>query len=102
MGKLTGSSLHTAFIMAMPSSIRRPRSRNGTPSALNSASIQPTPAPRISRPRDRFCNVASSLASGSGWRIGSTSTLVPSFTRCVQAAAQVSVSTGSQKFADGG
>ena len=50
MGKLTGSSLHTAFIMAMPSSIRRPRSRNGTPSALNSASIQPTPAPRISRP----------------------------------------------------
>ena len=58
--------------------MRRPRSRNGTPSAANSASSQPTPAPRINRPPDRFCNVASSLASGSGWRIGNTSTLVPS------------------------
>ena len=83
VGNVTGSSLHTAFIMAMPSSMRRPRSRNGTPRASNSASIQPTPAPRISRPCDRFCSVASSFASGSGWRIGSTSTLVPSFTRCV-------------------
>ena len=86
----------------MPSSMRRPRSRNGTPSASNSASSQPTPAPRINRPPDRFCNVASSLASGSGWRIGNTSTLVPSPTRLVQAAAQVSVSTGSQKIAEGG
>ena len=81
--KLTGSSVHTARIIAMPSSVRLPRSLNGTPSAANSASSQPTPAPRISRPSDRFCNVASSLASGSGCRIGSTSTLVPSPTRLV-------------------
>ena len=101
-GKLTGSSLHTARIIAMPSSMRRPRSWNGTPSAANSASIQPTPAPRISRPSDRLCNVASSFASGSGWRIGRTSTLVPSPTRRVAAAAQVSVRTGSQKIGEGG
>ena len=94
-GKLTGSSLHTARIIAMPSSIRRPRSRNGTPSAANSAAIQPTPAPRISRPSDRFCNVANSLASGNGWRIGNTRTLVPSPTLLVKAAAQVRVRTGS-------
>ena len=94
-GKLTGSSLHTARIIAMPSSIRRPRSRNGAPSAANSASIQPTPAPRISRPSERFCNVANSLASGSGWRIGNTSTLVPSPILLVKAAAQVRVRTGS-------
>ena len=92
VGKVTGSSFHTAFIIAMPSSMRRPRSRNGTPRASNSASIQPTPAPRINRPCDRFCSVASSLASGSGWRIGSTSTLVPSLTRCVHAAAPRSAS----------
>ena len=34
--------------------------------------------------------------------IGSTRTLVPSFTRLLQAAAQVSVRTGSQKFGEGG
>src|SRR5271169_4122692 len=79
----TGSCDHTARIMAMPSSMRRPRSLNGTPSASNSASSQPTPAPRINRPPDRFCRVANSLASGSGWRIGRTRTLVPSPTRLV-------------------
>ena len=93
--KLTGSSLHTARIIAMPSSMRRPRSRNGTPRAANSASSQPTPAPRMSRPPDKFCSVANSLASGSGCRIGNTRTLVPSPTRLVQAAAQVKLSTGS-------
>ena len=95
VGKVTGSCVQTARIMAMPSSIRRPRSLNGTPSALNSASIQPTPAPRIRRPSESSCSVASSLASGIGWRIGSTSTVVPSRTRLVQAAAQVRESTGS-------
>ena len=92
---VTGSWVHTARIIAMPSSVRRPRSWNGEPKAANSASSQPTPAPRISRPSEKFCSVANSLASGSGWRIGNTRTLVPSRTRLVTAAAQVKLSTGS-------
>jgi hypothetical protein len=32
--------------------VRAPRSWNGTPSAANSASLQPTPTPAISRPPD--------------------------------------------------
>ena len=84
-----GSWLHTARIIAIPSSMRRPRSWNGTPRAANSASSQPTPTPRISRPSEKLCKVDNSLASGSGWRIGSTSTLVPSRTRLVTAATQV-------------
>src|SRR5438552_3775857 len=84
--KETGSCDHTARIIAMPSSMRRPRSLNGTPSAANSGSSQPTPTPRISRPPDKLCNVDNSLASGSGWRIGRTITLVPSRTRSVTAA----------------
>ena len=92
---VTGSCDHTARIIAMPSSMRLPRSWNGAPNALNSGSSQPTPTPRISRPFDRFCNVESSLASGSGWRIGRTMTLVPSRTRSVTAATQVNVRIGS-------
>ena len=95
VGNVTGSWVQTARIIAIPSSIRRPRSWNGTPSAANSPSSQPTPAPRISRPSEKFCSVASSLASGSGWRSGNTSTEVPSRMRLVTAATQVSVSTGS-------
>src|SRR5204862_497437 len=71
--KLTGSCDHTARIIAMPSSMRRPRSWNGTPRAANSASSQPTPTPRISRPPDRLCKVDNSFASGSGCRIGRAS-----------------------------
>jgi hypothetical protein len=93
--KVTGSWLQTARIIAMPSSMRRPRSWNGTPRAANSASSQPTPTPRISLPPERLCSVASSFASGSGCRIGNTITLVPSRTRSVTAATQVRVSTGS-------
>ena len=94
LSNVTGSCDHTAFIIAMPSSMRRPRSLNGTPSAANSGSSQPTPTPMMSRPPERLCSVDNSLASGSGWRIGSTSTLVPSRTRSVTAATQVRVSTG--------
>jgi hypothetical protein len=42
------------------------------------------------------------LASGSGWRIGKTNTLVPSRTRFVTAAAQVRLSTGSKNNGERG
>src|SRR5207244_3240240 len=78
---------------AMPSSIRRPRSRNGTPSAANSAAIQPTAAPRISRPSRQVLQRRQLLGEGQRGRIGRTSTLVPSPIRFVKAAAQVRVRT---------
>src|SRR5438445_244983 len=100
--KLTGSCDHTARIIAMPSSMRRPRSLNGTPSAANSGSSQPTPTPRISRPPDKFCSVANSLASGSGSRIGRAMTLVPGRTRPVTEGNQVRARIGSKDEEGGG
>ena len=45
-----------------------PRSLKGTPSAANSPSIHPTPAPKMRRPPDRTSTLARSLATGSGDR----------------------------------
>ena len=50
------------------SSVRLPRSANGTPSAANSPSIQPTPAPKMRRPPESTSMLARSLATGSGDR----------------------------------
>ncbi len=86
--KLTGSSDQNARIIAIPSSSRRPRSSNGTPSAANSSFNQPDPAPRINRPSEKFCSVASSLANRNGCRIGSTSTVVPSRTKLFRESAR--------------
>ncbi len=56
------------------------------PSAANSSRIQPTPMPRRTRPCEIRSIVASSLASTSGLRYGTISTLVPMLTRSVRPA----------------
>src|ERR1051326_4807030 len=66
VGKLTGSSRQSARMSAMLSSVRRPRSRNGTPRAGNSASSQPTPMPKMTRPALNSCKVAICFAIGTG------------------------------------
>ena len=63
---------------AIDSSIRVPLPAKGTPSAPNSSSNQPMPAPRIIRPPDRWSRVANSLASTRGLRCGTTRMPVPS------------------------
>jgi hypothetical protein len=64
------SWLHSARMAAMWSSVRLPRSANGTPMASNSSSSQPTPMPSSMRPPDRWSRVASSLARTTGLRCG--------------------------------
>src|SRR5262245_26768664 len=85
----------------MASSVRAPRSANGTPSASNPSSSHPAAAPNNSRPPLNASTVASSLARCSGCRYGRTITLVPSRTRVVAAPAHVSATTGSSRYAGG-
>ena len=85
----------------MISSVRRPRSWNDCPSASNSASDHPTPTAIVSRPALSASRLASAFASQSGLCWGTTSTLVPSPTRSVTAAADASVSSGSKRYGDG-
>src|SRR5437763_16751578 len=66
--------------------VRAPRSWNGTPSAANSASFQPTPTPAISRPPDIRSIVAKLLAVATGLRYGIISTETPIPMRVVWAA----------------
>ena len=81
---VTGSVVHTARMSFTYSSVTAPRSSNGgAPSASNSSRSQPTPAPRITRPRERTSIVASILAATSGLRYGTTMTLIPSRVRVV-------------------
>ena len=47
----------------MFSSVRAPRSSNGTPTAANSSASHPTPTPAIARPPERTSRVASCLAA---------------------------------------
>ena len=70
----------------MYSSIRAPRSWNGTPRAANSSASQPTPTPSVTRPPDRWSSVAISFAVTTTLRCGSTSTPVASRIRSVRAA----------------
>ena len=85
----------------MISSVRAPRSWNVWPSALNSASDQPTPTAIVSRPPLSRSRLANEFASASGACCGSTSTLVPSPMRVVAAAAHASVISGSYRKGDG-
>ena len=79
----------------MYSSIRAPRSLNGTPRAANSSASQPTPIPSTTRPLDRWSSVAISLAVMTTLRCGSTSTPVASLILSVLAAAHVNQISGS-------
>jgi hypothetical protein len=85
----------------MASSVQAPRRAYGTPNSSISSRIQPTPAPRITRPGARWSSVASIFAVSTGWRCGSTSTLVPRRAREVTAAASVSAVSGSRKSVEG-
>ena len=61
-------------------SARRPRSFIGIPIAVSSGSFQPGPTPKKKRPSDTWSRVASSFASSTGWRSGTTRMWVPSRT----------------------
>ena len=47
----------------MLSSVRAPRSSNGTPTEANSSASQPTPTPAIARPPESTSRVANCLAT---------------------------------------
>ena len=68
-----------------------PRCLNGTPTASNSRLYQPAATPRSSRPLEIWSMLASSLASTTGLRSGSTRTPVPSLIVRVRAAIAVSM-----------
>ena len=81
--------------------MRRPRVAKSWSSASNSASLHPTPTPRISRPPLSASSDDVALASSSGWCMGTTSTLVPSRTSEVAAAPHVSDSSASNRYGEG-
>ena len=89
------SSFHNARIAAMFSSLRFPRSLNGTPIASNSSFIQPTPVPSSMRPFDMKSSVASSFASTTGLRCGKMRIPVARLISLVAAAMYVSQIRGS-------
>ena len=67
--KVTSSSVQSMRITRMASSVRRPRSRNGTPEASNSrGSSTPTPTAGNRRPRESQSTVAISFAATTGVR----------------------------------
>src|SRR6266849_2761179 len=68
----------------------RPRSWNRTPTASNSRRYQPDAMPSSKRPAASRSRLASSLASTTGLRNGSTSTPVPSLILVVRAATAAS------------
>ena len=74
-------------MIARYSSVIAPRSAKGTPRASNSSRSHPTPAPKMTRPPERRSRVESIFACAKGLRSGTTTTVVPSFTRVVSAAA---------------
>ena len=88
-------------MIRIASSDQAPRSANGAPRSSISSRIQPTPAPRMTRPPERWSSVASALAASTGWRWGRTSTVVPSFARSVTPATMASAVSGSRKVASG-
>ena len=74
------------------SSVRRPRSRRGTPTASHDPACRspPAPIPSSTRSPDRYCRVATCLAIQATGRSGTMSTPTPSLTRWVTAAAAAS------------
>ena len=93
----SGSPLgaHSSRITSMYSSMRAPRSLNGTPSAENSSASHPTPTPSVTRPPERWSSVAISFAVTTTLRCGSTSTPVARRIVSVRAATNVSQISGS-------
>ncbi len=85
---------------SIASSVMRPRSANGIPSAANSPSTCPAPTPRITRPPDSASRVPNALAVSSGCRYAATNTLVMSRTFVVWPASQPSVATGWYQVVD--
>ena len=79
------------------SSVYAPRSVEaiGAPTFANSDSLQPTPKPAMSRPPERASSVASSFASTTALRIGTTITLAPRRISRERPATQASVVTAS-------
>jgi hypothetical protein len=93
----TGSFVHMSRMRRRYSSVTLPRSvKGGAWSVSNSSFIQPTPAPRIRRPPDITSSVASILAVTTGLRYGTTSTLVPIFTREVSPTSTPIIASGSR------
>ncbi len=92
---------HSRCMRSMDSSVRAPRSRFGTPTAANSSSIQPEPTPSTIRPSDSRSSDASSWASTTGWRYGTTSTLVPIVIRSVAPATTPITAMGSSQSMPG-
>ncbi len=85
--------MHTA----MYSSVTLPRDVywSPMPSAANSSAIHPTPIPRMTRPCEIRSIVDSVLASTTGLRYGTISTLVPIRTRVVRAPIAAITANGS-------
>ena len=96
------SSAQRTRSAAIASSVRAPRSENGTPTASASSRSQPTPTPRITRPPDSTSVVATRFASCTGLWSGSTTIPVPSRSRSVWAATNVNSSSGSGMAASTG
>ena len=93
---VVGSPLQSALISVIDSARRAARSSRGTPIASISLGRSiPRPPAGSSRPPESASIVASSRASRTGLRGGSTSTLVPSFRRSVRAAIAASAGSGA-------
>ena len=60
------SFVQTSFMTAIYSRVRGARSAYGTPSNSNSSAIQPTPAPKITRPPDATSSEATTRAISNG------------------------------------
>ena len=93
--KETLSSVSRSFTASSTSSVRRPRSFIEIPIAVNSGSFHPGPTPKMNRPSDMWSRVASSLASSTGWRSGTTRMWVPIGMVSVAPATQLSTIRGS-------
>ena len=100
--KSTSSPVQAAVMASMYSSARAPRRSNGTPSASNSSSSQPTPMPRSSRPPDRWSSDDACLAKYSALAWVTMLTPVPSRRRSVAPAMNVRAMNGSVKPASVG
>ncbi len=92
----TSSSVHSRRISPRASSNRPARAPRSTPNARCSAGTgAPSPTAGSRRPPDSRSRLASSLATTTGLRPGSTRTLVPSLSRRVRPAATASAISGS-------
>ena len=89
------SPAHSSVMAARYSSVIAPRWPNGTPSAANSGSDQPTPTPNTNRPPLNRSMLAAIRAVSSGWRYGRSATVVPNSMCSVCPASQARVTNGA-------